>query len=323
MHWAGGTPMTYLYGFGAKAYPVVWLTWALLGLSIFVCLIFAILVPWGVMARKSRSVFGAITTEPVSRGPHAVHWITIGVALTVVALTASVVGTVAVLAKVSHPGAGRPLTIEVTGEQWWWKVRYDSDSPDQMFWTANEIHIPVGRPVRVKLMSSDVIHSFWFPALTGKTDAIPGQTNVTWLEADQAGRYRGQCTEYCGLQHAHMAMELVADPPARFEAWRQGQLRNAAEPATPQAMHGQAILVKSCGACHTVRGTLAGGTTAPDLTHVMSRRTIAAGVLPTTSAGLSAWIANPQAVKPGTKMPTLYLSGPELTDLRTYMETLR
>jgi cytochrome c oxidase subunit 2 len=180
--------------------------------------------------------------------------------------------------------------------------------------------------VRFRLKGADVIHSFWVPALGGKTDTIPGQTNVTWLEADQPGRYRGQCAEFCGFEHARMALEVVADRPAAFQAWWSHQL-TAAQPPPPATAAGEALFVQKCGACHTVRGAIsegaaAGGQVAPDLTHLMSRRLIAAGAAPNTPVGLSAWIANPQSLKPGTLMPTLYLSGPQLNDVRDYLETL-
>ena len=215
------------------------------------------------------------------------------------------------------------LTIEVTGQQWWWKVRYLSDDPSRIFTTANEIHIPTGEPVRIELIGADVIHSFWVPPLSGKTDAIPGQTNVTWLEADRPGRYRGQCTEYCGVQHAHMGFEVVAQSPGEFDAWWDAQLKPAATADRRPANAAPTLFSYHCGACHTVRGTEAGGAIAPDLTHLMSRATIAAGTLPNNAGNLSGWIADPQAIKPGTLMPIVYLSGPELNDIRAYLQTLK
>jgi cytochrome c oxidase subunit 2 len=158
--------------------------------------------------------------------------------------------------------------------------------------------------------------------LTGKTDTIPGQVNETWLEAEKPGRYRGQCTEFCGWQHAHMALFVVAEPRAEFDKWYLDQLQPAAAPKG-EAVRGENRFVFRCGACHTVRGTEAGGTVAPDLTHLMSRATIAAGTLPNTVAYLSGWIANPQTIKPGNHMPDLYLSGPELQDIRSFLLTLK
>jgi cytochrome c oxidase subunit 2 len=201
-------------------------------------------------------------------------------------------------------------------------VRYVSDAPSRIFETANEIHIPVGEPVRLKLTSADVIHTFWVPAISGKTDLIPGQTNVTWLQADEPGVYWGQCNEYCGRQHAHMALRLFADPPEEFQAWWDAQLESAEPPETELGRTGQTNFVLRCGACHAVRGTLAGGDRGPDLTHLMSRTTLAAGMLPNTVGHLSGWIANPQFIKPGSEMPNLDLSGPQLDAIRSYLLTL-
>jgi cytochrome c oxidase subunit 2 len=319
--------MAYLSGSGAKAYPVVGLTWGLLLISITVTVIVALLVVAGVLTRRSRSVFGEIGETPVAQ-PAAMHWITWGVGISSIALVVSLIWTVAVLAQINEPPSSEPFTIQVTGHQWWWEVAYLSPDSSRVLRTANEILIPVGRPVRFRLKGADVIHSFWVPALGGKTDTIPGQTNVTWLEADRPGRYRGQCTEYCGLEHAKMAFEVVADSPTRFRAWWDHQLADAAPATAADTSAGEALFVEKCGACHTVRGAVAeganaGGQVAPDLTHLMSRRWIAAGAAPNTPAGLTAWIANPQSIKPGTLMPTLYLSGPQLTQLRAYLETLR
>ncbi len=317
-----GVPLGYLSGFGPRADPVVALTWGLLAISIIVVVIISVLVMLGVWRRRAK-VGGAIELVPVSRGGNGLPWLYWGVGISTIALVGSLVWTVVVLAAVNSPPSKPPLTIEVTGQQWFWKVRYLSDDPSRVFTTADEIHIPVGQPVRVKLIGADVIHSFWVPALTGKTDAIPGQTNETWLEADQAGVYRGQCTEYCGVQHAHMAFLVVAQAPDTFNAWRDAQIQPAAAPTSPEIANGEQTFVYRCGACHTVRGTTAGGTVAPDLTHLMSRSIIAGGVLPNTIANLSGWIANPPAIKPGTLMPVLYLSGPELQGVRSYLETLK
>lgn len=316
-------PLSYLTGHGAKVDPVVALTWGLLVLSIAVVVVISALVLAGTLRRRAPG--GADAIEQVTIAPEGggLNWIIIGLLISVPLLVGSLVWTVVVLAAVNSPAQKAALTIEVTGEQWWWKARYLSDDPSQVFTTANEIHIPAGQPVRVKLIGADVIHAFWVPSLTGKTQAIPGQTNETWIEAHEPGRYRGQCTEFCGWQHAHMAFFVIAQPPAEFEAWRTAQLRTAPEPATPALLSAEQTFVYHCGACHAVRGTAAGGSVAPDLTHLMSRDTIAAGTLPNTIGNLSGWIADPQAIKPGTRMPNLYLSGPELQDVRTYLATLK
>jgi cytochrome c oxidase subunit 2 len=221
------------------------------------------------------------------------------------------------------PARATEVTLQVTAAQWWWNVDYRDATPSRTFRVANEIHIPVGRPVRIELASEDVIHSFWIPQLGGKMDVIPGQTNVTWLEADRAGVYRGQCGEFCGAQHAHMAMEVVADTPEAYRAWVEHQLQAAVSPADEPERHGQAAFLANCAACHAVRGSGAGGIVGPDLTHLMSRRMIAAGTLENTPGNLAAWIADAQSIKPGSRMPTLALPGPELSAIVTYLQTLR
>ncbi|HYY79358.1 MAG TPA: cytochrome c oxidase subunit II [Actinomycetes bacterium] len=212
------------------------------------------------------------------------------------------------------------VTVQVTGHDWWWEVRY----PDQGIVTANELHVPVGRPVRLVLTSRDVIHSFWVPQLTVKTDLIPGHTNTTWLQASQAGVYRGQCAEYCGLQHARMAILVVAEPPDAFASWLAAERGPAVAASDQLAARGrQALEQNSCAACHTVRGTSAGGTLGPDLTHFGSRRTIGAGTLSNTRGNLGGWIVNSQAVKPGNRMPAQPLTPEELQALLAYLETLK
>jgi cytochrome c oxidase subunit 2 len=313
--------MSYLTTFGPRADPVTGLTWGLIVLSLAVILIVTILVVAGAAVRRLRAA-SAGEALPVGGSAGGWSWIWIGLALTLIALVAALAWTIAVMAAVGSPPARPALTLEITGHQWWWEARYLGAAPGQTFVTANEIHIPVGRPILIRLSGADVIHSFWIPALAGKTDTIPGRTNLTWLQADHAGTYRGQCTEYCGLQHAHMAAFVVADPPADFEAWREGQLQLAA-PATGPAASGEELFVERCGACHTVRGVAAGGVAGPDLTHLMSRATLAAGTVPNTVSGLEGWIANPQALKPGARMPPSNLSGPELGQLAAYLETLK
>jgi cytochrome c oxidase subunit 2 len=313
--------MGFWHTFGPRADPVTALNWGLSAISVAVVVIVTALVLAGVLQRANRTA-GPMADMPVARSTAGMRWIYIGVALTVVVLVGTLAWTVAVLAQVNSPGGKPAVTLEVTGHQWWWEVTYEG-GPGQTFTTANEIHIPAGRPVLVKLKGADVIHSFWIPALTGKTDTIPGRTNVTWLQASRPGIYRGQCTEYCGEQHAHMALFVQADAPADFEAWREAQVLAAPPPQSPQQIGGEQVFLQRCGACHTVRGTEAGGIVGPDLTHLMSRATIAAGTLPNTVATLSGWIENPQALKPGARMPPTNVPPPQLAELRAYLETLK
>jgi cytochrome c oxidase subunit 2 len=226
------------------------------------------------------------------------------------------------LAAVHAPSAPPKLTVEVTGHQWWWEVRYPDTDPERVFTTADEIRIPAGEPVEVRLIGADVIHSFWVPALMGKTDMIPGQVNRTWIEAEKPGTFRAQCAEYCGAQHARMALLVVSMPPEEFRAWRERQLAPAPEPATEAARTAEATFVARCGLCHTVRGTRAGGRLGPDLSHLMTRKTLAAATLPNTTGHLFGWIADPQTVKPGSRMPRIGLSGPELQAIGSFLATL-
>ena len=177
--------------------------------------------------------------------------------------------------------------------------------------------------MRFALKGEDVIHTFWVPSLGGKIQLIPGQTNLTWLEADRPGVYRGQCSQYCGQQHAHMVLTVFADPPKAFEAWREAQLRAASQPGSDEARLGEERFIERCAACHAVRGTRADGHVGPDLTHLMSRTTIAAGELPNNPGYLSGWIADPQGLKPGSLMPDPELSGPELASIRSFLVTLK
>ncbi|HZD26876.1 MAG TPA: cytochrome c oxidase subunit II [Alphaproteobacteria bacterium] len=320
-HAAIDAPMYYLHSFGSQGKPIATLTWGLLGLSVAVVLIISVAVVVGVLLRRTRAVPLTAGRLPVERAGSGMPWIYIGLGLTVVALAGFVAWTMATMAAIASPAQAPKITIAIRGHQWWWELEYRTGDPSRQFTTANEIHVPVGEPVRLEFTTADVIHTFWVPAIAGKTDLIPGQTNVAWIEADAPGVYRGQCNEYCGQQHAHMRLTLFADPPDKFQAWWDAQVQ-AAHP--PEAVaRGKAEFARQCSACHTVRGTLAGGQVGPDLTHLMSRSTIAAGMLPNTIGNLSGWVANPQVIKPGSKMPNLDLSGPELDAVRSYVLTLK
>ena len=223
----------------------------------------------------------------------------------------------------TNPG-NRALQIRVTGHQWWWEVQYRDSLPQNGVTTANEIHIPVGRPVVFELRSTDVIHSFWPPNLSPKRDQIPGDENSLWFQADRPGVYRGVCAEFCGHQHAKMGFLVVAEPPGEFTGWLARQRDTATTPTDSLAQRGREVfLASSCVMCHAISGTPAGSRIGPDLTHLASRRTLAAGTLPNTRGYLTAWIVDPQAIKPGVKMPPNQLSGPDLVALVAYLETLK
>lgn len=228
----------------------------------------------------------------------------------------------------SRAMARMPLTdavnIELTGHQWWWEARYLDADPAREFITANELHIPVGRPVLVTLRADDVIHTLWIPNLQGKKDMIPGRTATLSLRADRAGTYRGQCAEFCGVEHALMALLVEAEPNDAYEAWAAAQRRPGAEPVDAMALRGREVFVNgNCASCHTVAGTAARGRRGPDLSHLASRRTIGAGMFPNNRGHLGSWIADPQALKPGVYMPPNSLAPADLQALLAYLETLK
>lgn len=243
-----------------------------------------------------------------------------GVAMPVVVLSGVLALTVNTLLALSAPAESDDNVVEVIGHQFWWEVRY----PDHNVLTANEIHIPAGTPVRVRLAAQDVIHSFWVPELHGKLDMIPGQTNTFWLQADRPGVFKGLCAEFCGVQHAKMTFLVIAQPQAEFAAWLAQQQRTAAVPDEPIAQRGlEVFLSAGCVECHTVRGTDATGNLGPDLTHIASRRTLAAGIMANNPGNMGGWIASPQHIKPGNLMPATPLAGDDLQALVTYLAALR
>lgn len=216
--------------------------------------------------------------------------------------------------------ATTPADLVVVGHQWWWEVHY----PQSNVVTANEIHIPVGKRLLVEVTSADVIHSFWIPALARKADMIPTRSQRLWLQADKAGDYAGSCAEFCGAEHAWMRLRVVAQPPDEFEQWLAAQAQPAPVPSSGDAAQGaQLFQERTCRNCHAIAGTQATATLAPDLSHLASRQTLAAGVIPNTSEQLSAWLRDPQAIKPGTLMPNLQLSDSEIHQLVAYLETLQ
>jgi cytochrome c oxidase subunit 2 len=229
------------------------------------------------------------------------------------------------LAKVENPNEKTPIKIEVVGRRWWWEVKY----PDQGITTANEIHLPVGIPVQIQLQTADVIHSFWVPELHGKMDLIPTRINNIVLQGNQVGVYRGECAEFCGLQHAHMGFMVVVQSRADFKNWLSTQQQPAAAPTDPTALQGQQVFMNAgCVFCHTVRGLddkaidRSSVDLGPDLTHLDSRLTIAGASLTENQGNLAGWIIDAQHVKPGSLMPNMYLNSQDLQALLAYLETL-
>ena len=226
-----------------------------------------------------------------------------------------------VYAKAANGNSGKNIDIEIIGHQWWWEIHYSNEN----FYTANEIHIPAGQQITLHVTSADVIHSFWVPELHGKIDLIPGQTNTLTIEADQPGEYRGQCAEFCGTQHAHMAIWVIAESADKYAAWVKNQTQPGVEPkvGSLEQQGQQAFLGSSCVYCHTIQGTNASGHIGPDLTHLASRRTIGAGILPNKPGNLAGWILNSQTIKPGNHMPPMDLNGDQVQALLAYLKTLK
>ena len=262
-------------------------------------------------------------------GPRPVRpmrWIAgAGVAFPVVVLSALLAWSTWRSAQLTPQSSQQSLAVSVTAKMWWWEVRYHDKASGREVITANEIHIPAGRPVYLGLTTSDVIHSLWAPALGGKKDMVPGRVTGLTLHADKPGVYRGQCTEYCGEQHARMALHVVAETPQEFDAWLARQLRPAAPPKDAMLERGRQVFIdQRCSACHPIRGVAGESRLGPDLTHVGSRLHIAAGTLRNHRGTLAGWIADPQAIKPGARMPAAAdIDGESLRALAAYLEHLK
>jgi cytochrome c oxidase subunit 2 len=315
-------PLSYLSSAGPAAAPLTELAWGLGGVSVAVSVIVTIALAWGIWRRRPPVSAGSSALESTGRPGAGLAWIYVGLGISVPVLAACTVWTLFVLGEVMHPASPPQLTLQVTAHQWWWEVRYMDPIAGRVFTTANEIHIPTGEPVRIILSSPDVIHSFWVPKLSGKMDVIPGVTNVTWVQAASPGRYQGQCAEFCGLQHARMAFSVTAESPANFKAWRQRQLALPPAPTNPEAAQGSVLFAARCASCHTVSGTPAGGIVGPELSHLASRATLAAGTIPNDTEHLTAWIANPAEIKPGVHMPKVPLTAAELARVVAYLQSL-
>ncbi len=303
-------------GPAAERIAEVW--WLMLALAVAVYLVVAGLIM--VASRRGRGTEGEAEGQDGQRplNENAFIWVG-GIAVPAVILLVLAVVTVSSTAELTRADEGA-LRIEVEGYKWWWEVRY----PEGGFVTANEVHVPVGRPVEIELTTADVIHSFWVPELAGKVDLIPEQRNVLRLTANEPGEYRGQCAEFCGLQHARMAFLVIADPPAEFDAWVERHRAPPPEPPPGPATEGEEIFVRSsCAGCHTVRGTSAQGQAGPDLSDFGSRRTIGAATVENSRANLGGWIVDAQSLKPGNLMPPVSLESGELQALIAYLESRR
>ena len=292
------------------------LWWLMLALAVIVFLIVVVVLVVGLVRRRD-------ATDPREGEPTPKHLggmiVAGGVALPVVIVSAVFAATVVAMQDVSTTAPPDALEIEIVGHQWWWEVRY----PAEGITTANEAHVPVGRPIAVRLTSADVIHSFWVPALAGKMDLLPDRVNTLVLEADVPGVHHSECAEFCGLQHAQMGLIVVAEPADRFAEWVAQQRRPAADPIGEPAKTAAALFVeRDCAKCHTIRGTSAAGTTGPDLTHVASRSEIAGGARPNTPDDLAEWITDPHTIKDGVEMPATQLTSDEVTALVAWLRSL-
>lgn len=294
-------------GPGAAHAESLW--WPMLWIATVVFVIVCVML--ALAALRARRSDDKLDRSEVSWGERFI--VIAGVVVPALILSAMFLLTLKEMRALAETDDDARMTIEVIGHDWWWEVRYPNGAV-----TANEIHIPAGEPIRVELSTADVIHSFWVPQLQVKTDQIPGITHETWLEADEPGRYRGQCAEFCGLQHTKMAFFVVAQPPDEFDAW----VEHEAEPATPSDSEGEAVFMgSSCVGCHTIRGTDARATDGPDLTHLMTRDIIG-GFFENTEANLRQFVRDPHEIKHGVFMPPSDIDDSDLDALIEYLANL-
>ena len=308
---------------GPQAARIADLWW----LTLWVCvLVFAAVMALFVWAlwRAPRSDAGT-PPDVAPAGERPLGWsVGVGILISSVLLIGLLVASVLTDRALALMPVDDALNVRVTAHQYWWEIVYDDAQPDHVFATANELYIPIGRPVIVTLQADDVIHSFWVPNLHGKKDLIPGRIATIRFRADKPGEFTGRCAEYCGLQHAFMAFDVVALSADRFAAWAEARRKPAADPSDAPAQRGRELFLSgSCMLCHAIEGTIANGRKAPDLTHVASRAHLAAGRLANTPQALAAWIADPQRIKPGVNMPAHLLPADDLAALVAYLETLK
>ena len=288
------------------------------------------LIMWALIAWAAITRHGTLAEHaPVDIGGGQ-GWITIGgMLIPFIILFLIFVFGLKLLASFPIHEAKHQMNLEpdilVVGHQWWWELHYLNPNPSLDVTTANEIHIPANRTVTIELESRDVIHPFWVPALHGKVDLVPGHPNFVRIEASHAGSFEGQCAEYCGAQHAHMRLLVIAQAPDEYQLWLNAQREPGRTPTTPEAEKGEKIFLSGpCSMCHTVRGTIAGGRVAPDLTHIGSRRYIASNSFPNDNAYLEAWVTHAQSLKPEALMPDFTrFTGVQMRDSVAYLRQLQ
>jgi cytochrome c oxidase subunit 2 len=301
-----------------QAHGITVLWWWMLGVAtiVFLGAVVLLTIAWFTRGTEGLPFLGQ--REPINQGMVVVF----GVAIPMVVLIALFgVSDVYLIGQTAPPNPrSTAMTVDVIGHQWWWEVRY----PDTGAETANEIHIPVDTRVNVVATTADVIHSFWVPQLNRKIDEIPGMRNRVLLYSNRTGVFRGQCSQFCGFQHAHMALYVFVQPRAAFNAWLSNMSAPARRPTDAMARAGEKLFMNdACASCHQIRGTPAQATVGPDLTHLGTRTTLASVTIPNNPRELAAWIRDPQKIKPGDRMPDLGLSGSEVNELVAYLEGLR
>ena len=298
----------------AQAMADLWWLMSALGVAVFV--VVTVLLAVGLFRRPQTTEPHAGEKTPTGFG----RWMIVGgVLMPTVVLLVVLGATLRAMRFVPNTAPPEALVVEVVGHQWWWEVRY----PDEGITTANELHIPVGRPIALKLTSADVIHSFWVPRLGGKIDLLPDGTNTLVLEADEPGEHHSQCAEFCGLQHANMGLTVVAEPQERFASWMADRKEPAVKPTGATARRGlELFLAFECASCHAIQGTTADATAGPDLTHIANRPTLGAGVLSNTPKNLADWVTDPHAIKNGVKMPAAKLTEEQLDAVLAYLDGL-
>lgn len=297
-----------------EATDVVRLSWILFGGGTLVFLVVAVIV--FIAVGKRARLPSTRTLRILLLGGGVAFPATVCVALVAYAMVVS--------ARMNSHDTADALRVEIVGEMWWWRVHYLDATGRRVATTANELHVPAGRPVAIALRSADVIHSLWLPGLSGMLDLIPGRTNTLRFTATTPGDLRGQCTEFCGAQHAKMGIDVRVHDEVDFDAWLAHQQGDARPPDTPSTRRGAALFEASCSSCHAIRGTTAAGTLGPDLTHIGSRRSLAASALPNNRGTLAAWIVGSQHLKPGNRMPSFEsFPGDDLNALADYLASLR
>jgi cytochrome c oxidase subunit II len=301
-------------GFHASGIERLWWIFFWTSVVVYVAVVVALLAA---LLRRRRTPVGSPISERAT-----IQVITVAVGITVLTLFVLLTSSIFVGRGLAGVREGT-VTIKVTGHQWWWQVEYEHPDASRRVSTANEIYLPVGETARVELRTADVIHSFWVPNLHGKQDLINGVPGVIFLRPDRPGTWRGQCAEFCGLQHAKMSLWVTALPKSEFAAWWERQQQPSKIPSTAEERKGQeAFMNSACPMCHSIAGTDASGKLAPDLTHFASRRSIAAGTAPNRRGELTRWILDPQHLKPGNYMPPTALTASELHSIVTYLESL-